>query len=86
MKTVGSFEAKTHLSGLLASVEKNHEEILIQKRGANVAVLVSYEDFTHRGQQKQRDRLIEGFREIRESYGKGEPVPVKDWITEGRKR
>ena len=39
MRSVGSFEAKTHLSELLASVERG-EEILITRRGTPVARLL----------------------------------------------
>lgn len=38
MKTVGAFEAKTHLSHLLDRVEKG-EEVTITRRGRPVAVL-----------------------------------------------
>jgi prevent-host-death family protein len=39
MKTVGAFEAKTHLSALLDRVERG-EEVLITRRGRSVAKLV----------------------------------------------
>lgn len=39
MRSVGSFEAKTHLSELLASVERG-EEFLITRRGTPVARLL----------------------------------------------
>jgi len=38
MKTIGAFEAKTHLSSLLDRAEKG-EEIVITRRGQPVAVL-----------------------------------------------
>ena len=40
MKTVGAFEAKTHLSQLLNEVEMYNEKILIQKRGRDVAYIM----------------------------------------------
>ncbi len=39
MRSVGSFEAKTHLSELLVSVERG-EEIVITRRGTPVARLL----------------------------------------------
>ena len=41
MKTIGTFEAKTHLSELLARVSKG-ESIRITRRGIPVAKLVPY--------------------------------------------
>ena len=41
MKTVGSYEAKTHLASLLADVE-NGEYITITKHGRPIAVLRPY--------------------------------------------
>ena len=43
MKTVGSYEAKTHLASLLADVE-NGEYITITKHGRPIAVLRPYID------------------------------------------
>lgn len=40
MRTVGAFEAKTHLSALLDKVEKQGEEILITKHGKPIAKIV----------------------------------------------
>lgn len=39
MKTIGAFEAKTHLSALLDEVQRG-EEVVITKRGKAVARLV----------------------------------------------
>jgi prevent-host-death family protein len=86
MKKVGAFQAKTHLSELLADVAERHEEVVIQKRGNNVAVLISFEDYTHREQKPRRALLLDGFREIREGQKSGEEVPVKNWIKADRKR
>jgi prevent-host-death family protein len=43
MREVGAFEAKTHLSELLAAVEAG-EEVLITRRGKPVARLVPAQD------------------------------------------
>ena len=47
MRTVGSFEAKTHLSELLASVERG-EEIVITRRGTAVARLLPMAEVSER--------------------------------------
>jgi len=85
MKTVGTFEAKTHLSQLLAEVEETGEEIIIQRRGKNIAVLgpCRHAEESHR---EKMDRIIEGFRRIRAS----QTVPttkeeIREFIDEGRK-
>jgi prevent-host-death family protein len=41
MKSVGAFAAKTHLSELLQQVRRG-EEVIIQKRGKSIAVLVPF--------------------------------------------
>ena len=48
MLKVGAFEAKTHLSSLLARVARG-EEVLITKRGKPVARLVPAEQGTRAG-------------------------------------
>ena len=48
MRQVGAFEAKTHLSELLAAVEAG-EEITITRRGRAVARLVPVSAATERG-------------------------------------
>ena len=47
MRTVGSFEAKTHLSELLARVERG-EEIVITRRGTAIARLLPMEEVSDR--------------------------------------
>ena len=47
MRSVGSFEAKTHLSELLASVERG-EEIVITRRGTPVARLLPIAEASQR--------------------------------------
>jgi prevent-host-death family protein len=85
MKTVGTLEAKTHLSRLIAEVERTGEEIIIQRRGRNVAVLGPCRS-TVESHQERMDRIIEGFRRIRAS----QEVPttheeIREWVNEGRK-
>ncbi|MDC4204332.1 MAG: type II toxin-antitoxin system Phd/YefM family antitoxin [Candidatus Manganitrophus sp.] len=45
MKTLSLSEAKTKLSGLVASVSETDEEIVITKNGRPAAVLVSPDEF-----------------------------------------
>lgn len=84
MKTVGSFEAKTHLSKLLEDVVHRHEAIVIQKRGVNVAVLLPFDQYARR---QNRD-VLQGFRDVRAAYGGGKPVhdDPKEMIRRDRKR
>lgn len=58
MLKVGAFEAKTHLSSLLARVARG-EEVLITKRGKPVARLVPAE-------QEVRAGVAEAIRELRD--------------------
>lgn len=58
MREVGAFEAKTHLSELLAAVERG-ESILITRRGAPVARLVPVEART------PRDAVLRQMAELR---------------------
>ena len=60
MRTVGAYEAKTHLSHLLDAVA-NGETITITKRGVPVARLVPPEG----ARQKDVAEVIEALREIR---------------------
>jgi len=66
VKTVGVFEARTHLSQLLVEVEKN-EEFIIQKRGKNVALLQSFNNLEKENIEKRAGMILSAFREIRES-------------------
>ena len=59
MKIVGSFEAKTHLSELLASVERG-EEIVITRRGTPIARLLPMEDVSDRTAAASRLEAIRG--------------------------
>ena len=43
MEEISLFEAKTHFSSLIERVFKQHEEIIITKRGERVAKITPYE-------------------------------------------
>ena len=53
MRSVGSFEAKTHLSELLASVERG-EEIVITRRGTPIARLLPIAEVSERAAALQK--------------------------------
>ena len=80
VKTVGAYEAKTHLASLLKQVEKGRE-IIITKRERPVARLVPIAS-------SQPDRR-EVFQRIREFRARIAPLPkgetIKDLINAGRR-
>jgi prevent-host-death family protein len=80
MKTVGAFEAKTHLSDLLDRVSKG-ETITITRHGAPAAMLVPIgpmrKKLTHR-------EIVEGMRELRKRI-KSDSMTVREMVEEGRR-
>lgn len=82
MKTIGAFDAKTHLSRILADIEATHEEYVIQRRGKNIARLVPYDYYPP---QSRAAGVREGFQAVRESQ-KPYKGSVRSLIDEGRKR
>lgn len=79
MKTVGSYEAKTHLPRLLKEVA-NGEKIIITKHGVAVAMLVSVQS-----KQKQDPKVV--IQEIR-SFRQGRSLKglsIREMIEEGRR-
>ncbi len=86
MKTIGVFEAKTHLSQLLTEVE-NDREFIIQRRGKNIAILQPYHQHKATQMKKKGEQIISAFREIRNSQkttGK-DKLTVKELINSDRK-
>ncbi len=79
MKTVSSYEAKTHLPRLLEEVA-NGEKIIITKHGVAVAMLVSVQS-----KQKQDPKVviqeIRSFRQDRSLKG----LSIRKMIKEGRR-
>jgi len=85
MKTVGTFEAKTHLSQLLAEVEQTGESIMIQRRGKDVAAIVP-SDMARESERDRMGRAIEELRRIRASQKT--PITheeIRELINEGRR-
>ena len=82
MTSVGTFEAKTHLTQLLGRVAKG-EKILITNRGRPVAMLVPPEP------ENRRDvaALVEEMLHFRDEQGPtlGKNLTVRQMIEEGRR-
>ena len=79
MITVGSYEAKTHLSSLLDKVEKG-ERVTITRHGVPVAV-VSPVGGRDKGDIRQ---AIEELRELRKGKTTG-GMSIREMIEEGRR-
>ncbi len=81
-KQIGSFAAKTHLSKILAEVEKG-EEYVITRRGKPAAKIIPYHGTSI---VKQRHEAMLEFDRIRKSVkGKVSVKEIRAWIAEGRK-
>ena len=79
MKTIGAFEAKTHLSELLDLVESG-ERVTITRRGRPVGVLVPVVEETSLSPLEAAAAL----RELRRGVTLGD-LTVRDLIAEGRR-
>ncbi len=79
MRTVGSYEAKTHLPRLLAEVAKG-ETITITKHGVPVAQLVPVQQDTR---QRIKD-AIAAMRALRKGTTLG-GITIREMIEEGRR-
>lgn len=79
MRTIGAYEAKTHLPRLLDEVAAG-ETIVITKHGVPVARLVPPAD------EERRDvaEVIEAIRELRRQVRPLDGLSVRDLIQEGR--
>ncbi len=81
MKTIGAFEAKTHLSRLLEEVA-NGEEYVITRHGVPVARLIPSES----DQRIDRSAAVEAMREFRkrEKITLGD-LSIREMIEAGRR-
>jgi prevent-host-death family protein len=79
MKTVGSYEAKTHLPELLEEAAKG-ERITITKHGHPVAMLVPVESESV-PDRREAIRAMKEFRRGRKLGG----LTIRDLISEGRR-
>ncbi|HOO46644.1 MAG TPA: type II toxin-antitoxin system prevent-host-death family antitoxin [Deltaproteobacteria bacterium] len=79
MRTVGAYEAKTHLSNLLERVKKG-ERITITKHGVPVAVLQPPDI----QQKADPGKIILEIREFQENH-RLDGLCLRDMISEGRR-
>lgn len=80
MKTVGAYEAKTHLPRLLDEVAAG-ETITITKHGVPVAMLVP----PPKTRSLDMDATIEAFRELRRHTKPIDSATIRAMIEEGRR-
>lgn len=80
MESVGTFEAKTHLSALLDRVA-NGERITITRHGVPAALLIP---FTEAEPKLSHEQILEGFRALRKRVKPGK-MTTKQMIEEGRR-
>ena len=84
MKSVGAFDAKTHLNELLQRASKG-ETIRITRRGVPVAKLVPPDD----GEKEEARKLVEGIRQLRKGTTLGKAslrkITIRELIDEGRR-
>jgi len=80
METVGTFEAKTHLSELLDKVGKG-ETITITRHGIPAAMLVPVGES---GKKLTHKEIVEGMRALRKRI-KPDRMSVRKMVEEGRR-
>ena len=84
MKSVGAFEAKTHLNELLHRASKG-ETIRITRRGIPVAKLIPPDD----SEKEEARNLIEAIRQLRKGTTLGKAslrkITIRKLIDEGRR-
>lgn len=80
MKTVGAFEAKTHLSELLDQVQAG-EEITITRHGSPAAVLMPVQ----MAARLSHSEIIAGLRSLRKQI-RPDSLSVRDMVRAGRHR
>jgi prevent-host-death family protein len=83
-KTVGAYEAKTHLAALLDEVERG-ERVTITRHGRPVAVLMPPSGLPGRTAGEAVAALLELRRGRRLREEVGERLTVRDLIDEGRR-
>lgn len=79
MKTVGTYEAKTHLTKLLEEVEHG-AEVVITRHGKAIARLVPA---TERVDGRRLKTAVEGLKRFRQGRRLGDAT-IKELIEEGR--
>lgn len=87
METIGLFEAKTHLSELIARVEAG-DEIVITRHNKPVAKLVPIAEVSPELVARRKQALAELQAIGRKMIARGGPITVEEilqWRDEGRK-
>jgi prevent-host-death family protein len=87
METVGLFEAKTHLSELVARAERG-EEVIITRHNKPVAKLVPITDVPAELVARRREIMLRMQEMGREIEARGGPITVEEilsWRDEGRR-
>ena len=80
MKSIGAFEAKTHLSELLERVSRG-EKITITRHGVPAALLVPV---TEAAPKLTHQEIVEGMRALRKRVKPGK-MSVREMVAEGRR-
>lgn len=87
METVGLFEAKTHLSELIARAERG-EEVVITRHNKPVAKIVPIREVSPELYQQRLQAIAEMQAIGREIEARGGPITraeILEWIREGRR-
>lgn len=87
METVGLFEAKTHLSELIARAERG-EEVVITRHNKPVAKIVPISEVSPELVARRRQALVELQAIGRKMEANGGPITVEEilqWRDEGRR-
>ncbi len=79
MRTVGTFEAKTHLIELLREVSQG-ETITITRRGEPVAILAPVP-----ARRADRRVAVAELQKLRQTLPQVSSAEVRSWIEEGRR-
>jgi prevent-host-death family protein len=80
VKSIGAFDAKTHLSDLLDRVAQG-EKITITRHGVPAALLVPVTETTTKLTHKE---IVEGMRALRQRV-KPDKMSVREMVSEGRR-
>lgn len=78
MLKIGSFEAKTKLPELLRMVEKSGEEIIITRKGKEIAKITPID------QNREAIFVIEEIKKLKKSIKRASASEIKQMIEEGR--
>ena len=87
MESIGLFEAKTHLSELVARAERG-EEVVITRHNRPVAKLVPISEVSPELVQRRREALSDLQAIGRDIAQRGGPITreeILEWVREGRR-